>query len=161
MMKHQQIITNVAIFLMFMGGLQAQETLTTAGKEATGAGGTVSYTIGQVVYTTPTGINGSMAQGVQQPYEISATTGIEVAEVNLNFLAYPNPTKNNLNLSVGKLLSDNLSFQLVNTLGKLIQEQNIISETTSIKMENLPKTIYFVRVQEGQELLKTFKIIKN
>jgi hypothetical protein len=40
-----------------------------AGGEATGSGGSVSYSVGQVVYTTNTGINGSVAQGVQQPYE--------------------------------------------------------------------------------------------
>ena len=31
----------------------------------------MSYTVGQVVYYTYTGSNGSVAEGVQQPYEIS------------------------------------------------------------------------------------------
>jgi hypothetical protein len=150
------------IALLLCAGLSyAQEAAVSAGGGATGTGGSASYSVGQVTYTTPTGSNGSMAQGVQQPYEISATTGIEVTEVNLSFVAYPNPTKNNLTLSVGKLLSENLSFQLVNTVGKLIQEGRINTETISIKMEALPKAIYFVRVMDGQELLKTFKTIKN
>lgn len=72
--------------------LLSQETVSAGGKEATGTGGTVSYTIGQVVYTTNTGTNGSVVQGVQQPYEISVVTGLEEAEdISLEFSIYPNP----------------------------------------------------------------------
>ena len=49
--------------------IQAQEAVAAAGGEATGSGGTVSYTIGQINYTTNTGAGGTITQGVQQPYE--------------------------------------------------------------------------------------------
>ena len=75
-MKHKKTITSVAFLLLGLGGLQAQQSPTATGGEATGTGGTASYSVGQVVYTTNTGTNGSMAQGVQQPYEISTTVGI-------------------------------------------------------------------------------------
>ena len=39
--------------------------------------------VGQVVYITSTGINGSVAQGVQQPYEISVITGVNETAINL------------------------------------------------------------------------------
>ena len=45
--------------------LHAQETVPATGGDATGSGGTSSYTVGQVVCTTNTGSNGSVAQGVQ------------------------------------------------------------------------------------------------
>ncbi|MFT6166260.1 MAG: hypothetical protein ACJASF_000946 [Vicingaceae bacterium] len=38
-----------------------QESTIAAGGDATGAGGSSSYTAGQVVYTTATGTNGSVA----------------------------------------------------------------------------------------------------
>jgi len=53
-----------------MIGLQAQETIPASGGKASGSGGTASYSFGQVVYTTYTGTNGLVAQGVQQPFEI-------------------------------------------------------------------------------------------
>lgn len=37
---------------------------------ATGTGGTSSYSIGQVVYASATGTNDSVNQGMQQPFEI-------------------------------------------------------------------------------------------
>jgi len=72
----------IAAFLLGIGltGLQAQESVTASGGNASGAGGTVSYSVGQVVYKTNTGSNGSEAQGVQQPYEISVIIGIEEAK---------------------------------------------------------------------------------
>ena len=69
-MKHKKTMTSFAFLLLGLGGLQAQESPTAAGGEATGSGGTASYSIGQVVYTTNTGTNGSVAQGVQQPFVI-------------------------------------------------------------------------------------------
>ena len=70
------LILTVAISLTIVG-LQAQESTQTSGGEATGEGGTVNYTVGQVAYDTHTGTTGSVAEGVQQPYEISVVIGIE------------------------------------------------------------------------------------
>ena len=47
----------------------AQESVNAAGGDATGMGGTASYSVGQVVYTT-IGENGTtVAQGVQQAFD--------------------------------------------------------------------------------------------
>jgi hypothetical protein len=47
-----------------------QESIKTTVSNATGSEGSASYSIGQVVYQTHTGTNGSVAEGIQQPYEI-------------------------------------------------------------------------------------------
>ena len=70
--------------LLCAGLTQAQESVNSTGGNATGSGGTVSYTIGQVGYTTNTGSNGSVAQGVQQAYEI-LTVGINENEPKISF----------------------------------------------------------------------------
>ena len=88
-----KLITAFVLWLALITGLNAQETIPASGGEASGSGGSVSYTIGQLVYSTITGTNdNSIAQGVQQPYEISIVSGIaEADEINLKILAYPNP----------------------------------------------------------------------
>jgi hypothetical protein len=53
-MKHKKTITSFAFLLLGLGGLQAQESPTSAGGEATGTGWTASYSLGQVVYATST-----------------------------------------------------------------------------------------------------------
>jgi len=77
----------------FYTPLKGQETIPATGGNATSIGGSVSYTVGQVTYNTFSGTNGTIAQGVQQPYEISVVTAIRnTEEINLECLVYPNPT---------------------------------------------------------------------
>jgi hypothetical protein len=158
-MKHKKTITSIAFLLLGLGGLYAQESPTTAGGEATGTGGTASYSVGQVVYTTATGTNGSVAQGVQQPYEISTTVGIKETAITLELSVYPNPTTDYLTLKV----EDNteLNYQLYDLQGKVIENKKVTANSTTIKMEALPKAIYFLNVTKNNRIVKTFKIIKN
>ena len=154
----------VKLSVLFLGlGLtaQAQQATTATGGNASGSGGTVAYSVGQIFYTTNTGTTGSEAQGVQQPYEISIVLGIDNHSINLELSAYPNPTTNNLTLNVGKAELSTLNFQLYDISGKLIEIRKIISSTETIGMANLPSTTYFLKVSNNNNEVKTFKIIKN
>lgn len=153
------------VFLLGVGltvNLQAQKAIPATGGNASGSGGSVSYTIGQVLYTVKTGSNGSMAEGVQQPYEISVVVGIEQArDINLICTVYPNPATDLLTLEVEIPDNANLSFQLYDMLGKLLISKKLIDIKTTISMAHLAPTTYFLRVTNNQEIVKTFKIIKN
>ena len=162
-MKHKRLKLS-ALLLLGLGltGLQAQTSVNATGGNASGGGGSASYSVGQVVYTTNTGTNGSVAQGVQQPYEISVVTGIEEAQgINLLVSAYPNPTADYLTLSIDEFDISNLSYQLYDMNGKLLQNEKITGNQTSIVMSNLLPATYFVKVIQGNKEVKTFKIIKN
>jgi hypothetical protein len=161
-MRHKKLKLS-AVLLLGLGltGLQAQETIPATGGNASGSGGTVSYSVGQVVYTTNTGANGSVAQGVQQPFEISVVTGIEQTAINLVISAYPNPTTDFLQLKVESEKLKDLSFQLYNMQGKLLQNKKIEGNETSIVMSSLVPATYFVKVVQGNKEVKTFKIIKT
>ena len=131
------------------------------GGDATGAGGSSSYTIGQIVYTTDTGSNGSVAQGVQQPYEISVTAGVNQTAINLEMKVFPNPTTNYLQLKVESEALESLSFQLIDLQGKVIENKKVVENHTTISMEALPKAIYFLNVTRNNQTVKKFKVIKQ
>lgn len=153
-----------AVLLLSLGltGLQAQEAIPATGGNASGGGGSVSYSVGQVVYTTNTGTNGSVAQGVQQPYEISVVTGIEQAKgINLICSAYPNPTTDFLTLKVDGDVKTQYIASLYDINGKLLKSKKIVGNETSINMSNLVPATYFIKVSNNNKELKTFKIIKN
>lgn len=154
-------IALLAAGLLWAGLAQAQESTNASGGDATGSGGTVAYSVGQVVYTTNTGTNGSVAQGVQQSFEIYTTAGIEELDINLELSAYPNPTTDFLTLSIGNDNFGELTYQLIDLQGKLIETKPLTSNSKNIRMENLPKSTYFLKVSNHQTTLKTFKIIKN
>jgi hypothetical protein len=160
-MKHKKTITCAAFLLLGLSAVQAQESPTTTGGEATGTGGSASYSVGQVVYTTATGTNGSVAQGVQQAYEISISTGVNETSIHLELAVYPNPTKDFLNLTVKSEELESLSYQLYSLEGKVIEDKKVNENSTTIKMEELPNSIYFLKVTNNNQIVKTFKIIKN
>ena len=149
------------IALICTVGLHAQETVLATGGDATGAGGSSNYTVGQVVYTTNTGTNGSVAQGVQQPYEISTSVGIEVTAINLELVAYPNPTNNALTLNIGNYNNEKLTYQLYDMQGKLLDSKQVVNSSTTIGMQELPVSTYLLNVLDNNALIKTFRIVKN
>ena len=165
----KKIVFYLLLFLPLLGigvkGLQAQQTIPASGGNATGSGGSVSYTVGQIVYTTYTGTNGSMAQGVQQPYEISIVNGIaEAQSITLLCTVYPNPVTDRLTLKVdaSTIFSKQLMYyQLFDLNGKILVNKQIVANETNIVMSNLVAAIYFLKVIQDNKVIKTFKIIKN
>jgi len=142
--------------------LQAQQAISAAGGNAAGTGGTVSYTVGQAVYTTNANLSGTVTQGCQQPYEILAVTGLEEAiGIDVTFEVYPNPSTDYVKLTVVGYEPENLSFRLFNSSGSLIRYKKIKENETVIEMDGLPPATYYLYIHDNVKEVKTFKIIKN
>lgn len=154
-------IALLAAGLLWAGFAQAQESTNASGGDATGTGGTASYSVGQVVYTTNTGSTGSVAQGVQHAYEIF-TVGIKETGLNISLSVFPNPTTENLTLQISDYNNEKLSYQLFDMQGKQLSNGQIVAQQTQINMNSLPTATYFVNVvnQENKKV-QSFKIIKN
>lgn len=159
--------TNIIRLLIMTIGLswsdfaQAQQSSNSAGGDATGNGGSVAYSVGQIVYTTHTGSTGSVAQGVQQAYVISSV-GINETELNSSLSLFPNPIVNNLTLQISDFNKEKLSYLLFDTEGKLLTNGQVIAKQTQINTASLPPATYFIKVlnQENKQV-ESFKIIKN
>jgi hypothetical protein len=142
--------------------INAQESLPATGGNAKDSSGSVSYTVGQLVYTTNSNTKGIVAQGIQQPYDIIVVTGIaEAKEINLECSVFPNPTNNYLTLKVVNGKFENLSFQIYDMKGTLLQNKRMEGNETSISMGNLIPSTYIFKVTDNAREIKTFKIIKK
>ena len=140
----------------------AQNTISATGGSATGSGGFVSYTIGQIANGTFSSTSGIVAQGVQQPYEISVLTTINAAkDISLIFSIYPNPSSDFLTLKVENFEIVKLSCWLYGVGGNLIESKKVLSSETQIRMTNQVSGSYFLKVTVNNKEVKTFKIIKN
>jgi hypothetical protein len=161
-MKHLSKLV-IALGLFGYGlAIQAQNTIPATGSNATGTGGSVSYSVGQVVYTTNTGTNGTVSQGVQQPYEISIVTAVENTEgISIICIVYPNPTRGLLKLIVESFDYENLRFRVYNINGVLLQDKKVESRETEISMEDLQSSVYLLKVIKSNKEIKVFKIVKN
>ena len=155
-------ITAALLVLCGFNGLLAQQVVTTAGGNATGSGGSASYSVGQIVYKTNSGSVGSVSQGVQQPYEISIVSVFEEdSGVSLLLSSYPNPTTTSLTLKVGNYNFENLNYQLFDGNGRKLLDNKIYQAETSVTMEIFPVGIYFLKVSNGSKEIQTLKIVKN
>ena len=101
----------------------------------------------------------------------------EAKDIKLEWAFYPNPTSYLLTLSLRNseysgLRIDNLSYQLYDMNGKLIQEKKLENIETSINMGGLVPATYIFKVIQNQDNasqpdinspneLKTFKIVKR
>ena len=162
-MKHMKKNLSI-LFLSFIciAVLQGQQTIPATSGNAAGSGGSVSYTVGQIIYNTFSGTNGTVAQGVQQPYEISVVTAIEnVKGINLECTVYPNPTRGLVKLIVESFDYENLRFRLYDIKGVLLQEKKVESKEIEISMDNLSSSVYFLKVLKNNVEVKVFKIVKK
>jgi hypothetical protein len=161
MINKKVFVSLILISGLVQTGLQAQNATTTTGGNAKGAGGTVSYSMGQMVYTTHSGTTGTVAQGVQQPYEISVISGINDGAITLDCTAYPNPTTDYLRLKIADNTTLNLTYQIYDINGKLLFNKKVEGSETTISMQGLVPGSYFLKVTDNKQEIKTFKIIKN
>ena len=139
----------------------AQNATVASGGNATGSGGSSSYSVGQVVYTNAVGSTGSTNQGVQQSIEIFTLGTNDFPEITLTMSVYPNPTTAGVNLSIANYNSENISYQLFDLNGRSIQTNKIVEKETQISLDNLSNAIYLLTVSDNKKSLKTFKIIKK
>ncbi len=139
----------------------SQQTIAATGGNATGSGGSFSFTVGQVDYLPFQGGNTKITPGVQQPFEIQAYLGIEITDVNLEMSVYPNPTTDVLNLSVEKHKFSAMEYALFDASGKLLRKEKLKAATSQIVMQDFSSSIYILQVSENGTPLKSFKIIKK
>lgn len=161
-MWNKRLNISTLLFLTLGLALNAQVSINSTGSNVVGGGGSVSYTVGQVLFNTSIGATGSVAQGVQQPIEISEVIGIDEAKgIILGVMAYPNPTTNYLSLEVKGFELINLRFELYDMNGKLLQSKKITDMQTSIVMSNISPANYLLKVKMGSKEVKSFKIIRH
>ena len=155
---------NITLIIVLFCAIQlvnAQETISVSAVEATGSGGKVSYTIGQLVYTNPTTAAGSLNQGIQQSIEFVTLSNPELTALTLKALTYPNPTTDFIILALKDANLTGVSYTMYDLLGRFVNKGTVATFETKIGMKSLPIGEYILRVQQNNQALKTFKIIKN
>ena len=164
-MKNPLLFTVLLAFTLSLTSSLAQEVIPAAGGNGTGSGGSVNYSIGQLFYKIYPGTDGSVAEGAQQPWEISVATGIqEAVGINLVVSAFPIPATDFLILRVENFDFENLEYFLYDVSGRLLKGGKVTSSETTISMTILVPAVYFlkvIRTSPSYQEVKTFRIIKK
>ena len=161
MMRQNTTFISVCFIFLWISYGQAQESFNPSGGYAKGSGGNMAYSIGQVVYTTNGSNSGTKSQGVQQAYEILTLNTKEMTS-DISLLVYPNPTTNHLTLQLGSEITEDLSYQLFDLQGRLLQKGEVNTRKTQIYTSGLSSGVYLINViNQNSKNIQTFKIIKK
>lgn len=162
-MKKNKLLT----FLILVGTLGisdcfAQSSVHSSGGNFSAAAGSVSYSVGQTVYTTNAGASGSIVQGVQQPFEITEVlTADNFSDLVKDLKVFPNPTTENLTVSLTSQSANSLDYEIIDTNGKLFKAEKGMGNETNIDVSSFPAAIYFLKIKNQNQEIKTYKIIKK
>lgn len=157
--------TLVLVFLLSgtaLCGIWAQDTVLSSGGDATASPGSVSYSIGQVAYTSQSSLAGIVNAGVQQPIEV-IMVGSEEPLSGVTIGIFPNPSKDYLvlELSGEDMVHRQFSFSLYDLYGKLLLREHIAGRSVTVPLEAYTHGMYLLKVSHNNDVIKTFKVIKT
>jgi hypothetical protein len=152
----------VILILLFYQSM-AQQSASATGGNIIGTSGSVSFTVGQVGSQYLSSADGTVSQGVQQPYEIFVVTAIDEASgISLDIQVYPNPVQDFLKLKIQGLNAETLIWEMYDLTGKMLGSNVISGTETLIPVSHYTAGTYLFSVtNKNNRQFKTYKIIKN
>jgi len=160
-----KIILKFLILLLLSGfsmtELFAQQYILSAGNQASGDGGTATWSVGLMTFSECSGISGTLSEGIQQPFEIFILVGSRDCDPGPECTVFPNPSTGNVTLKFNDLDLTNLSMGIYDAKGKQIQKGLVDSEKVDITMDDLVPATYYLVILKKEQPVKTFKIIKK
>lgn len=128
------------------------------GGEGTGPGGTVSYSIGQLVVETTEDSEGTVSPGVQQSYE-SYVVFIDEVLFSNSLTIFPNPTSDLLQIDFDQPFIG--TIKVFNIYGGLMWEQVCTGQTFFMDAQKWASGTYLLNVMQESNLVSTYKIVKQ
>jgi hypothetical protein len=139
--------------------LLAQNDVLAGGGNASSTSGSISYSVGQVVYTHVSNASGSIQLGVQQAY---AVTPIAVHEPWRELVVglYPNPTRGQILIEMPSFLPG-ITASIFDMNGSLVEKLKLQSTKTTLSAETWPAAQYIIQLSDASGNSSEYKLIKQ
>jgi len=135
----------------------AQEVISTQGDSYSNSDTNIDFTIGEVVINTVSTVSNDLTQGFHQTNW--KFVSLEDLAPTFEVSVFPNPSSSVLNIKA--VAFEQVSFVLYDVNGKLVAENMLTSELTSIEVSHLSTGNYTLVLKNDSHLLKTVKLIKS
>ena len=135
------------------------ELVSSAGESFKNTGYQLDWSIGECVTATHSSGSYVITQGFHQNfYEI--TTVKDLAK-DINITVYPNPTTNFLTVNLEASARPLSVLTITDINGKILQHSEVTNDQEQLDFSNYANGIYFLDVKQNNQLIKSFRIIKN
>ena len=149
--------TTIALFsLLASFSISAQEVISSQGETYSNTNGVIDFTIGEVIINTGTNGTNDITQGFHQTNWVFV--GLDNFAPNYEVSVYPNPSEELLNIRTKTF--ENVSYTLYDAVGKVILQDKLSSEFTTITVNQLAPGSYSLTLNNSAQNLKTFKLTK-
>ncbi len=164
-MKLSQLRNLSILFFILTQTANSQELWATTAAEALVSRNSSNYTAGQITYKDQIKKPSSTLGDVQYVYNIFSLN-LHENKKDFDIKLFPNASSSNLLLEVNNYKNDNLSYQISDLHGKVLEEANvnkatITNDKTQINVILLPVSSYILTVFEIDKKVESFKITKT
>lgn len=153
----------VFLFLFLLShnfSFSQQASVAVGGDIISSGGGSVAFSVGQVVYTQIDDGILYVAQGVQQPYEVFINFVSELFDKNA-VSVFPNPFENEININFNNENATGCKAKLIDLQGNIINELFLSDLNNKLTVEELSRGSYFIILENKVGGIYTIKLIKN
>lgn len=149
MKKHyKKAILTVGCMCCFFG-LHAQNTINSSSGNGISSDGNMSYVVGKINFIQPQEDSTNLITRLNSPQATASVT------------AFPNPTVDQLTLTVDRYDWSALSYEIRTLQGVLVSTNNLTGISTNVNVETLPSSTYLINIFNNHNLVSNLTIIKN
>jgi len=158
-MSTKYTLLSTALLLIAHFCSKAQQGTVSSGATVSAAEGSISNAIGQVAFLHAAAHNGSINQGLQQPYMIQQVS-VKEPNIDIELKIYPNPTTDVIWIEATPGYAA-LYCKLTDAAGKILVFSKLQTEKTALSMQAYATGTYFLNILHHHSHIQTFKITKT
>ncbi len=153
------LVIGIAMTSLAMSQTASPELVSSAGESFNNTSYQLDWSIGECVTATHNAGDYVITQGFHQNFYVITT--VENLRADIYMSVYPNPTSDFISLKIESSEVEDLQYTITDFSGKVLQISNFAGDIEQINFTNYAVGTYFISVMENNQLIKSFKIIKN
>ncbi len=135
------------------------ELVSSAGESFNNSTYQICWSVGECVTATHLAEDYIITQGFHQNSYV--ITEVKNLATDINISVYPNPTKDLLTVNLEESARPSSVLTVTDINGKVLQQAEITSDVEQLDFSNYSNGVYFLTLKQENQLIKSFKIIKN
>lgn len=157
----KQLIITIIISCLLNNVVFSQQAVLTSGGDNVASNGSISFSVGQVVFSTDSNNYISIEQGIQHSSDLFVVTAIQnILADNIFITVFPNPACDFIMLNLSLPLDD-LEYKLFDLNGNIVLAGLQKKSLNCISLANLAPSVYFLKVFRHNNEIQTFKVLKK
>ena len=144
----------------FASGQTFEQVISVGGADSTRGNIQLSWTIGEPIIETGAAPTAALTQGFHQT-NITVTDAGDSQSSNKLFSVFPIPTGNKITINNSGDVTARTNYSLVDPAGRVVLSGKFDSKSIDVDCSELSSGAYFLKLEQNDKTINTFKIVKQ